>query len=178
MCQICVAGLWAYQQCEPPVSRVGGKPRLGDPRPSHSPTYSSVTRRAAEHSGRRSRSHRGAAADVQKKHETWQNCFLNTSCQWSVTEWLSPRREWQSFIIDSDSSGWQVRVTRMSVSEPESFQQPIKATSPDSTRLLTTLPMVVTTIDTVDTMDKANNNHNRNIPRFVIKSSWLTHMRS
>ena len=61
----------------------------------------------------------------------------------------------------------------MSVSEPESFQQPIKATSPDSTRLLTTLPMVVTTIDTVDTMDKANNNHNRNIPRFVIKSSRL-----
>ena len=59
----------------------------------------------------------------------------------------------------------------MSVSEPESFQQPIKATSPDSTRLLTTLPMVDTTIDTVDTMDKANNNHNRNIPRFVIKSS-------
>ena len=60
----------------------------------------------------------------------------------------------------------------MSVSEP----QPIKATSPNSTTLLTTLPMVVTTIDTIDTMDKANNNHNRNIPRFVTKSSRLTHM--
>ena len=56
----------------------------------------------------------------------------------------------------------------MSVSEPI---KPIKATSPNSTRLLTSVPMVVTT--TVDTMDKANNNHNRNIPRFVIKSSRL-----
>ena len=61
----------------------------------------------------------------------------------------------------------------MSVSEPQTFQQPIKATSSNSTRLLTTLPMVVTTIDTIDIMDKANNNHNRNIPRFVIKSSRL-----
>ena len=60
----------------------------------------------------------------------------------------------------------------MSVSEPLSFQQllPMKANSPNSSRLLTTLPMVVTTIDA---MDKANNNHNRNIPRFVGPTDFL-----
>ena len=58
----------------------------------------------------------------------------------------------------------------MSVSEPRTLQQflpIIKASSPNSSsNLLTSLPMVVTTIDT---MDKTNNNHNRNIPRFVTK---------
>ena len=54
----------------------------------------------------------------------------------------------------------------MSVSEPI---KPIKAASSNSTRLLTSVPMVVTT--TVDTMDKANNNHNRNIPRCSAKFS-------
>ena len=70
------------------------------------------------------------------------------------------------------------RVTRiMSVSGPRTLQQflPIKASSPNSKgKLLTsTLPLVVTNIDH---MDKANNNHNRNIPRFVIKSSRLASM--
>merc|ERR1712130_247111 len=51
----------------------------------------------------------------------------------------------------------------MSVSEPI---KPIKATSSNSTRLLTSVPMVVTT-----TVDKANNNHNRNIPRVSVRTS-------